>query len=124
MPIVTIKLVTHDESEYPDKQQVQSLADELGDLFGSGKGGTWIKVEFIPMDMYAENRAEIAPNVQPTFVEVLKSDLPSMDERSAEVLQIAQVVAAGVRRPSENVHVLYLPPAKGRMAFGGKLLDT
>lgn len=124
MPIITIKLVTRDEVEYPNKQQVQSLADELGDLFGSRRGGTWVKVEFISMDMYAENRAEIAPRVHPTFVEVLKSDLPSLDERKAEALQIAQVVAAGLRRPQENVHVLYLPPAMGRIAFGGKLLDT
>ncbi|MEM8534132.1 MAG: hypothetical protein AAGF95_25015 [Chloroflexota bacterium] len=124
MPIVTIKLVTRDEAEYSDKQQVQALADELGDLFGSGTGGTWVKVEFISMDMYAENRTEIAPSVQPTFVEVLKSELPSLDERKVEALQIAQVVAAGLHRPPENVHVLYLPPAKGRMAFGGKLLDT
>ena len=124
MPIVTIKPVTRDEAEYPDKQQVQSLADELGDLFGSEKGGTWVKIEPISMDMYAENRTEIAPNVHPTFVEVLKSNLPSMDERKAEALQVAQVVAAGLHRPQENMHVLYLPPAKGRMAFDGKLLDT
>ena len=42
--------------------------------------------------------------------------------RAAEARRVAAVVAAALQRPADNVHVLYLPAATERMAFGGELI--
>ena len=120
MPIVTIQcIVTPADGEF-DGRLVQQLADELGDLFESDPGGTWVRLSTLPREQYAENRVKLEPTVRPTFVEVLKRSLPGSEELAAEALQVAETVARVLGRPRENVHVIYAPPAGGRVAFGGK----
>ena len=71
---------------------------------------------------YAENETQPDANIQPTFVEVLKRTLPEQEALAREAKQIAAKVAHVLSRPLENVHIVYLPPGEGRVAFGGKLL--
>ena len=121
MPIVDIEVVTNASETVAGKEQLQSLADELGDLFGSGPGDTWIRLRSIDRRGYAENRTRIDGSVRPTFVTVLRYELPDAVELRREMAGIAEAVARILDRPRENVHVLYSPGAKGRIGFGGKL---
>ena len=118
MPIVTIQCVGNADGEW-DENTTQGLADELGRLFGSEPGGTWLRLTHLPRTQYAENETMVPPNVQPTFVEVMQGTLPADLAQQAE--QVAAIVARQLGRSQANVHVFYMPPAGGRVAFGGQL---
>ena len=118
MPIVDIELVTGDPEA--GRSQLQTLVDELGNLFGSERGGTWVKLRSTDPAAYAENQAA-ADELRPVSVNILKLQLPDEDERRREMAAVAEIVARTLRRRRENVHVLYAPSAKGRIGFGGEL---
>ena len=115
--------MTHTSETAVSKEQLQSLVDELGDLFGSEPGGTWVRLRSLDRRDYAENRTPIDGSVRPTFVSVLRDEWPDAVELRREMAGIAEVVARILDRPRGNVHVLYSPGAKGRIGFGGELKE-
>ena len=119
MPIIDIETVAPIEGA-EEHARVQSLADELGKVFGGSPGNTWVRLRAIDPNAYAENDNPDL-DVRPTFVEVLRQELPDADELSKEMAQVASVVAAALGRDRESVHVLYSPAAMGRIGFGGQL---
>jgi phenylpyruvate tautomerase PptA (4-oxalocrotonate tautomerase family) len=121
MPIVTIQIVCAERNEIP-KERVQALADALGALFESRDGETWVRMSYLPQAHYAENGTARGPEIQPTFVEVIKGSLPAQEALAAEASRIAEVVAEQLSRPKANTHVLYQPAGIGRIAFGGNLV--
>jgi phenylpyruvate tautomerase PptA (4-oxalocrotonate tautomerase family) len=124
MPIVTVQPVVGDAGGGPSPQDVQALADRLGELFSGQPGSTWIKVNCLSRSHYAEDRSPLPAAVRPVFVEVLKRSLPERQRLALEADRVAQVVAEVLGRTKENIHVLYLPPGEGRIAFGGRLLGA
>ena len=123
MPIVTIELLEDQpRSALPDGA-LQRLADGLGELFGSSIAGTWIRLNHLPRERYAENHTLVDKATRPAFVEILKSDPGTTESLEAEAAAVSALVAKHLERPPENVHVLYLPPGRNRIAFGGKLLQ-
>ena len=121
MPIVDIEIVIRANEAIPEGM-VSELADELGEILHSSRGKTWVKVHLLAADQYAENGGRPG-GVFPVFVMVMKSELPSFEEMQNEVARITGVVAQICGRPSENVHVIYQPEGKGRVAFGGKIVS-
>ena len=124
MPIVDVEVVTG--AADPDaigKETLQLLADELGDLFGSDPGGTWVRLRSIDQNACAENGAVIGPDARPTFVNILRAETPERGALRREMQRIAEIVARTLDRPRENVHVLYAPGASGRIGFGGMLVE-
>ena len=121
MPIVDVEIVLRPE-EALRQEMTAELADELSEIFQSPRGGTWVKVRGLPVDHYAENGGRPA-EVYPIFISVLKAKFPETDEMETEVEKITGAVARICGRPSENVHVIYQPEARGRVAFGGKLVS-
>ncbi|HLF74679.1 MAG TPA: hypothetical protein VI524_10055 [Anaerolineales bacterium] len=120
MPIVDIEIVLK-AGETLRAEWAAGLAEELGSIFASPPAGTWIKVRGLPSGQYAEIGG--APDgVYPIFVRVIKSKLPSLEEMQIEVGRITGSVAQICGRPSANVHIIYEPEAKGRVAFGGKIV--
>lgn len=124
MPIVTVQPVVGEPGGGPSPEDVQALADRLGELFGGQPGSTWIKMSCLPRSQYAEDRAPLPAAVRPVFVEVLKRSLPARQRLALEADRVAQVVAEVLGRTKEDIHVLYLPPGEGRVAFGGALLGA
>ncbi|NNE07404.1 MAG: hypothetical protein HKN20_02455 [Gemmatimonadetes bacterium] len=120
MPIIEVEIVV-DSSETEIAIPVQKLADALGGVLETKPGGTWVKVRTLAAGDYAENGASDPP--RPVFVRVLKAGAGSADDRRREAPLLARAVADIVDRPAENVHILYEPPARGRIAFGGELRD-
>ena len=122
MPIVRLKLVVQHDAERLGKDTLQTLADELGTYFDSEPSGTWVEVEYLPVEQYAENRRELPEDMRTTLVYVLKHDLPAEEEVAREAMDLARLVSKRLQRPRRNTHVFYEPPGKGRIAFGGRLV--
>jgi hypothetical protein len=120
MPILHVEIVTRPDETFPADLAAQ-LADRTGTLFGSAPGRNWVSLQFTPGGQYAENGCP-AGEPFPVFVSVLKKELPAREALQAEVAQLTPLVAQLCQRPAEHVHILYLPPAAGRVAFGGTLL--
>ena len=124
MPIVDIEIVTGTaDPVVVDKETLQLLADDLGSLFGSDPGGTWVRLHSIDQHAYAENGGVPGSQVQPVFVSILRAELPERAALGREMAGAAEIVARMLDRPRENVHVLYAPNARGRIGFGGTLLE-
>lgn len=119
MPILDVEIVLRSD-EILESELAQKIADEAGKIFGTSPGGTWVKMQFLPDQSYAENGG--AKEVHPIFVSILKSKLPSAAEMQKEVDLLTQAIARICNRPSENVHIIYSPEATGRVAFGGKIV--
>ncbi|MGD8417230.1 MAG: hypothetical protein PVH91_09250 [Pseudomonadales bacterium] len=126
MPIVTIETLSDhplsQDDALPTSEQLQSLADALGELFGSQPSGTWVRARQQQRAYYAENLIEIGPEMRPVIVEVIKSELDPGRNLDIEAAAICALVAQVLGRRTQSVHVIYQPPARGRVAFGGKLV--
>ena len=116
MPIIDVEIV----EGAPAAGLAQQIADDVGDVFGVAPGKVWVRLRTLEADSYAENRAE-AP--RPVFVRVLASAPPEGETRTRVLSGITVAVARRTGRPPENVHVLFEPAAKGRIAFGGRLVE-
>ncbi len=120
MPIIDVEIV-NDPSEAEIEVPLQVLADAIGGALGSEPGRTWVRLRTLATSHYAENQASDSP--RPVFVRMLKANAGTIEERRQEARLLAGTIAGIVKRPVENVHILYEPDARGRIAFGGKLLD-
>jgi phenylpyruvate tautomerase PptA (4-oxalocrotonate tautomerase family) len=121
MPIIDVEIILRPR-ETVGKEIVSELANELGDIFHTQEGQTWVKVRELSADHYAEN-GEKWEGVYPIFISVIKSKLPADEEMQEEAQKITGAVAQICGRSSENVHVMYQPEGRGRVAFGGKIVS-
>ena len=117
MPILTIEIVLQPKESIPNSL-AKEIADKAGAIFGSGPAQTWVKLREIEAGHYAENGVA-ALEYFPVFVSVLKAELPSPEEMEEEVKKLTQAIGAICHRPPENVHIVYLPPGRGRVALWG-----
>ena len=121
MPILEVEVVLRPGEALP-AGLAQELADCAGNIFGSTPGGTWVKVRALAGEQYAENGG--APQgVYPVVVSVLKARLPPAGTMQAEISGLTALIAWACARPPENVHIVYQPAGRGRVAFGGKLIQ-
>ena len=123
MPILEVEIVT-DLGETLKSGLAQQLADAAGDALGTPRGRTWVRLRALPREQYAESRAPLANDIQPVFVSVLKSRSCGPLEVKDEAARLCDALALACGRPRENIHILYLPDAAGRMAFGGELVPV
>ena len=121
VPIVRLRLLIRDDAERIRRETLQALADDLGRYFESKPGETWVEADYLPAEQYAENLCELAGNVKPTLVYVLRHRLPNREELAREATELACIVAERLQRPRRNTHIIYEPAGKGRVAFGGAL---
>jgi phenylpyruvate tautomerase PptA (4-oxalocrotonate tautomerase family) len=122
MPILEVQLIG------PVAEDIrQGLADRIAnavaEVLGSRPQGTWVMLQFIAADAYAENAGGAPSGVQPVIVSVLLAEPPQGAALAKQAARLTQVVAEACGRPAENVHLIFLPPGKGRVAFGGRLVE-
>jgi phenylpyruvate tautomerase PptA (4-oxalocrotonate tautomerase family) len=99
------------------------LADAAARALESRPRGTWVTVHFVLSADYAENDGGPEPGVLPVFVRVLVRELAVGDALRAQAEALTAAIAAECGRPAQNVHVLYEPAARSRVAFGGRLVE-
>ncbi len=116
MPILEVEIVGAPETSDGLAARIAVAAGEALDK----PGGTWVRLRRLEPADYAESDGGPPAGVAPVFVRVLERAAP--DDLDARVERLTDAVAAACGRPAENVHVLYEPPAAGRMAFGGRLV--
>jgi len=122
MPIVDVQLVVPSAESVP-AGLAQAVADALGSLFGSPAGHTWVRASVLPAANYAENGTRLAQHDLPVFVTLLLSEPPEGEARANQAARIASAVAWAAGRDSSNVHIEYAAAGKGRVAFGGILVE-
>lgn len=118
MPILDVTIV-HGADEALPADLAQRLADAAAQVFGDPPGRVWVTVTAVPAARYAENGTPAAETPHPVLVRVLKATAPADPANEARAL--AESLAAAAGRATEHLHLLYEPPAAGRIAFGGVL---
>jgi len=119
MPIIDVEIVGVMSS---NPEVAQHLADALGDALGSHPRGTWVRVRHLDGGAYAENAGAEA-GVAPIFVSVQQADVPEGSALDTLARQLCVAVADVCQRPPEQVHVVFEPALRGRIAFGGHLYN-
>ena len=109
MPIVTVEVVV-DLDRTLNLNLAQSLANAIGRALDSPPGQTWVRLNVLGRNAYAENEHVVEPDALPVFVIVLKRQVPLGAELQAEVASLTRAVAQVLARPEESVHVEYAPP--------------
>ncbi len=96
------------------------IADAAGVVLGAPPRSTWVRMRFVAEGEYAENEGA-EPGVWPVFVRVLEADPPEGAALVTEVRRLTEAIAAACGRPADHVHLVYDPPGRGRVSFGGRL---
>jgi phenylpyruvate tautomerase PptA (4-oxalocrotonate tautomerase family) len=117
MPILNVEVVG-DPSAYAADLATR-LANATARVFQSRPQGTWIKVYFLPEAQYAENEGD----AKPVLVSITQGTLPAGEELRRQLADLTQTIADVTGHAAENVHVILEPEARGRIAFGGQLLE-
>lgn len=118
MPILDVELVT-DGDALPEGL-ARRIADAAGVVLDARPGRVWVKVRTLDARHYAENDTHAA--LQPVFVSVLLAQHPPADAWARTAADLTRAVSEACARPPENVHILLLPDATGRMSFGGEFV--
>ena len=121
MPILNVEIVTPPNEPLPPGLAAE-IAECAGIVLETGPGRTWVRLHALSLDLYAENGGGPPEGVLPVFVTLLLARWPEPAELDRRVAALTAAVAKACGRPAENVHVLTLPEAVGRVAFGGKML--
>jgi phenylpyruvate tautomerase PptA (4-oxalocrotonate tautomerase family) len=119
VPIVDVELVW--DGDLPSSM-AQRLADALGEALSSRPQGTWVRLRRLEAGRYAENGG-LAEDVHPVFVTVLERVRPSAQDLADRIARVTEAVAEVTGREPTQVHVLYDADARGRLAFGGRLVE-
>jgi phenylpyruvate tautomerase PptA (4-oxalocrotonate tautomerase family) len=120
MPIADVEIIC--AGRIKEQDLARKLANELGRVFSSPPGQTWVRVRTLASENYAENESEIAASELPVFVTLLLAHPPADIALEKHVRAFTAAVARVVDRPERLVHVQYAPAAAGRQAFGGVLV--
>jgi phenylpyruvate tautomerase PptA (4-oxalocrotonate tautomerase family) len=122
MPVLEVTIVGSNPA-LNRKDCASRIAEASGAIFRSGPGSTWVVLHGHSAEGYAENDGGSGDSFGPVFIRVLKKSVPSGPDLKAEVEALTRAVAEVCGRDPGQVHVIYEPPAAGRVAFGGRLVD-
>ncbi len=121
MPILDVEIVGPLDEAVEDGLAAR-LADAAAAVIDPDRPqGTWVRLRRLTLDGYAENAGGPPDGTLPVFVSVLEAAPPQSDALEREARALTEAVATACGRPAEHVHLLYEPPAAGRIAFGGEL---
>jgi phenylpyruvate tautomerase PptA (4-oxalocrotonate tautomerase family) len=120
MPIVDVQIIVADGGAVPEGT-AKSLAEALALVFFAPPARVWVKVEALPESRYAENGDAV--RLRPVFLRVLHADGLAPEALAAQAAAISRAVGACLSCAPDLVHVEYAPPGRGRVAFGGNLLQ-
>ena len=123
MPILEVEVVQRD-GEVLDPRAAARIAEAAASVFGTPPGSTWVRMRTLLRTGYAEDAGGPPDGVFPVFVSVGKARCGSLGERASEAERLTRAIAPILKRPPENVHILYEPDGAGRVAFGGRLVGT
>jgi phenylpyruvate tautomerase PptA (4-oxalocrotonate tautomerase family) len=118
MPIVLVDMIGDSP---PREGLAKELADACSPAFPPEHREVWVQVRVLPSRGWAVSGQPTGAN--PIFVHVLREVNPQGEALKKEIQGVTTAVARVTGRPMAEVHVIYEPSARGRMAFGGRLLE-
>jgi phenylpyruvate tautomerase PptA (4-oxalocrotonate tautomerase family) len=121
MPILEVSLALRDGETVPADLAAR-IAYAAGQVFNAPPGTVWVTLTPLGADRYAENATAHHDTPRPAFVRLTKAAADAVERRAAEAAALAAALGSVLDRPSSVVHVIYEPPAAGRVAFGGRLV--
>jgi len=121
MPILNVELVGRPSGT--SGSLARRIADAAAKVLGSPPGRVWVRLRFLPRSKYAECGGNLPREVRPVFVNLLKARLTPQKTIKKEAAAMAKAIAKACGRSADNVHIFYEPPAAGRAAFGGLLME-
>ena len=121
MPILDVEVVVARGEMLPGGL-ARTIADLTAEIFATDPGRTWVRVRTLGQNDYAENEVG-RPVPLPAFVEVLLADPPAGDAARVQARRLTETIATALARPVDRVHLMYAPAGRGRVAFGGELVE-
>jgi len=121
MPILDVELVV-DPAEALQTNLAQRIADSTAPILDVPAARVWVKLRTLARAAYAENEVEPG-STSPVFVKMLQRSPPRGAELQQEIDELTRAIAYEVGRGPDCVHLFYEPPAAGRVAFGGRLVE-
>ncbi len=121
MPIADVLIVSHPSVPVANDAATR-LANALGSCLHAAPGRVWVRLSLLPFQEYAENDTVLSTAELPVFVTLLHAVPPVSEALHREVLAVTDAVAKCLDRPANRVHLEYATAARGRLAFGGKLV--
>lgn len=122
MPIVDVAIVV--AGEEPLRESLaQELADMCADALKLPQGRLWVRLMPLSSANYAENGCRLIEDELPVFVTVLHADAAAGPALKSEIAALTSAVAQVTSRQADRVHIEYAPPGRGRLAFGGRLVE-
>ena len=121
MPILRVEIV----GKLPAGKDglARRIADAAAEVLKAPPGRVWVRLRYLPRSQYAECGGAVPAAIRPVFVDLLKAVADPEKTRLKEAASLARAIGRACSRPAENVHIFYEPPARGRAAFGGELLE-
>jgi phenylpyruvate tautomerase PptA (4-oxalocrotonate tautomerase family) len=119
MPILNVTIVG--EVEIKKNQVAKQIADKAAEVLNTPDGHTWVKLEYLSQDNYAESGTSLS-RANPVFIELLKRNKLSIEEKEKIAKEFALGIGEILNRSPECIHTYFLPEGLERMAFGGKLM--
>jgi hypothetical protein len=122
VPILDVEIVG-ERLPTPLADLAPALARMAGEVLGCPPGRAWVRLRILPAEHYAENGPPLAPGDLPVFVTLLHREPPVGPALETEVAALTDGLACVLGRPRERMHLEYLPAARGRQSFGGRLVS-
>ncbi len=120
MPIFHVDVLTGDRLP----RVAPDLANDLGALMRAEPGHVWVRLSACHPEDYGENAVAASDVPRWVHVRVILRAVPPEPELAELASQITRIVAQRLEREPDNVHVLFEPPAAGRIAFSGELVRS
>ncbi len=120
MPLLKVEIVESPEWSRPS-DLARRIADAVAEAVGAPPESVWVRLTTIAPGDYAENGG--APtDAAPVFVTILEKEPPHGSVIAAEVAALTNAIASACGRPEGDIHLVYEPPGRDRVAFGGRLV--
>ncbi len=120
MPVLKVEIVETPGWSRPSGL-ARRIADAVAEVLGATPQSVWVRLTTIAPDDYAENGG--APtDVSPVFVTILEIVPPHGPPLAAQVAALTNAVASACGRAEADIHLVYEPPGRDRVAFGGRLV--
>lgn len=120
MPILKVEIVESPGWSRP-RNLARRVADAVAEALGATPQSVWVRVSAITADDYAENGG-VPADAAPVFVTIIEKEPPHGAALVAEVAALTNAVASACARTEGDIHLVYEPPGRDRVAFGGRLV--
>ena len=124
MPILEVELIGEVAAE-TRRGLAERIAQNVAAVLKAETGSVWVRLRFTPASEYGENGPPAGhPHpAQPVFVHINRRAIPAVAILKQEARALAAAIADACHRQKAEVHIVYEPPGKGRVAFGGSLVE-